>query len=91
VWAVSSTDPPEKLAAYSKALGVTFPLLSDSVQAATKAFGVLDPSHGSVLMAYPLTLVIDRKGVVRYSRVDVDFRYRPPASDLLDLVRSLRK
>ncbi len=88
VWAVSSTDTADRLAAYAKAKGLTFPLLADRDLDLTKRYGVLDPTNA--MMAVPAAIVIDRGGKVRFVRLDVDFRQRPPAQDLLDVVRQLK-
>ncbi len=87
VWAVDSTEPVAKVANYAQLRGITFPMLADEGLAVTKRYGVVNVSHPE--MAYPATFVIDRSGVVRYARVDVDFSKRPPAADLLAAVRAL--
>jgi len=89
VWAISSTDPVAKLTMYAQVRGFSFPLLADSGLAVTKRYGVLNDATRN--MAYPAMLVIDRSGVVRYLRVDVDFTKRPPVSDLLAFVKGLAK
>ncbi|MBZ5587411.1 MAG: peroxiredoxin family protein [Acidobacteriia bacterium] len=89
VWAVSSTDTAEKLAGYTKVKTLTYPVLSDAALTLTKLYGLLNRSNG--MMADPATVVIDRGGTVRFVRVDIDFRQRPSARDILDVVRNLRK
>ncbi len=89
VWAVDSTEPAAKLAMYVQYRGVAFPLLADEGLAVTKRYGVLNTARPE--MAYPATFVIDRNGVVRYARVDVDFTKRPPVADLLAAVKALPK
>ena len=89
MWAISSTDTAERLALYGQSKGITFPLLSDAGLAVTRRYGVLNDTRGN--LAYPTTLVVDKQGIVRYVRVDVDFTKRPPATELLDLVKSLAK
>ncbi len=89
VWAISSTDPVDKLTTYAQVRGIKFPLLADSGLAVTKRYGVLNEARRN--MAYPATLVIDRKGVVRYVRIDVDFTKRPPVTDLLAFLKKLAK
>jgi len=88
VWAISSTDPTDKLAAYAGAKGITFPLLSDADLAVTKRFDVLNYTRSN--MAHPTTLVIERKGTVRFVRIDFDFTKRPPAANLLAFLRNLK-
>jgi len=34
-------------------------------------------------------VIVDAKGVIRFARQDVDFRHRPPASELLDALDRL--
>lgn len=89
VWAISSTDPVDKLTTYAEVRGITFPLLADSGLEVTKRYGVLNDASRN--MAYPATLVIDRKGVVRFVRIDVDFTKRPPVADLLAFLKNLAK
>lgn len=89
VWAVSSTDAADTLAAYARFKGVTFPLLADKALSLTTRYGLLNRSNGT--MADPATIVIDGDGIVRFVRVDVDFRQRPPAQDILNVVRGLKK
>ncbi len=86
VWAVSSTDSVEKIAALARAGGFTFPLLSDRSLEVTKRYGVLNEARPNI--AHPATLIIDRKGTVRYLRVDVDFTERPSTKEL---IRALKK
>jgi peroxiredoxin len=79
VWAVSS-DPPEKLQALASYAHLTFPLLSDTTLAVINAYGVRDERYP---IAHPTALVIDRKGIVRYAREDLDYRVRPAPEELL--------
>ena len=89
VWGVSSTDATDRLASYAKAKALTFPLLSDTALTLTRRYGLINRSNG--MMADPATIVIDRSGTVRFVRVDPDFKYRPPAQDILNVVRDLKK
>jgi peroxiredoxin len=89
VWAIDSTEPVDKVAHYAEVRSIGFPLLVDSGLATTKRYGVLNEKTRN--MAYPTTLVIDRKGVVRYARTDVDFTNRPPVADVLAVVKKLGK
>jgi len=83
-----SNDPPEKLKAYAKVAGITFPLLSDADLSITTAYGILNQRQH---LAHPTSLVIDRGGVVRYVREDIDFRVRPAAEELLGTLRALSR
>lgn len=45
------------------------------------------PSYG--IVPHPTALVIDRDGVIRFKRVDVDYKVRPSAEELLEAVGEL--
>jgi peroxiredoxin len=57
-----SVDDPATVRDFAKALGVSYPLLSDEKREVSKAYGVLDPS-GRV--ARRTTFVVDKEGVIR--------------------------
>lgn len=61
--------------------------LLDPKLEATTAFGIKNEAVGRV--PHPTAIVIDRDGVVRYARTDVNYTKRPPVKDLLDAVREL--
>jgi len=82
-----SNDRPEKLKAFASAFGITFPLLSDVDLSATKAYGIHNERER---LAYPTSLVIDPRGVVRWVREDIDFRVRPATEELLATLRTLQ-
>jgi peroxiredoxin Q/BCP len=86
VWAISS-DKVDKLAAYARDEGITFPLLSDADLEVIKRYGVLNERARTI--AVPTALVLDREGVVRYARTDEDYTRRPPASELLGALAKL--
>jgi peroxiredoxin len=88
VWAIDSTEPADKVAHYAENRSIGFPMLVDQGLATTRAYGVLNEKTRN--MAYPTTLVIDRNGVVRYVRTDVDYTKRPPVSEVLAIVKKLR-
>jgi peroxiredoxin len=85
VWAVSN-DPVDKLKAYAGYAKISFPLLSDATLSVVRAYGIYNERQD---LAHPTTIVIDRTGVVRYVREDVDFRVRPSADEVLAAVRKL--
>ncbi len=58
-----STDPLDVNTKFHKELGLTFPLLSDSENVASKTFGILNEK---AKMAMRATFVIDKKGVITY-------------------------
>ena len=85
MWAISN-DPVDKLKAYAAHAGISFPLLSDTTLSAVRAYGIHNARQD---LAHPTTIVIDRRGVVRYIREDIDFRVRPPVDDVLAAVRAI--
>ena len=58
-----STDPLDVNTKFHKELGLTFPLLSDAENVASKNFGILNEK---AKMAMRATFVIDKKGVITY-------------------------
>ena len=83
IWAVSP-DPPDKLAQYASQKGIEFTLLSDGDQSAIEAWGIVNPKSPKV--PHPTAVVVDRTGVVRYLRQDVDYKVRPSVGELLETV-----
>jgi alkyl hydroperoxide reductase subunit AhpC len=60
-----SADSHFSHAAFAKARGYCFPLLSDVHRAVIRAYGVLDEDRN---VAYRSTFVIDRDGVLRWGQ-----------------------
>jgi alkyl hydroperoxide reductase subunit AhpC len=85
-----SADSPFSHAAFAKARGFTFPLLSDIRRSAISAYGVLDEERN---VAYRSTFVVDRDGVLRWGQAGDRTMVRDGREILrvLDLVESLRK
>lgn len=54
-------------------------------------YGLRNPNHPPSygVVPHPAALVIDREGVIRFKRVDVDYKVRPAASELVGVVRGL--
>lgn len=55
--------------------------------AAIRAYGVLNEKAGNI--PHPTAVVIGKDGVVRYVRVDVDYKVRPAPEELLAALRAL--
>ena len=68
-------------------LSLGFPTLMDPGAETIKEYGILKP--GGDNLPHPTALVIDRKGVVHYKRVDEQYTARPAAGELLDALRKL--
>lgn len=58
-----STDPLDVNTKFHKELGLTFPLLSDTDNAVSKAYGILNEKMKIAMRA---TFVVDKKGVITY-------------------------
>jgi peroxiredoxin (alkyl hydroperoxide reductase subunit C) len=84
-----SADSPFSHAAFTRARGLAFPLLSDVHRAVIGAYGVLDEERN---VAYRSTFVIDRDGVLRWGQAGDRHMIRDGREvvRVLDLVQSLR-
>jgi alkyl hydroperoxide reductase subunit AhpC len=85
-----SADSPFSHAAYAKAQGFTFPLLSDIHRKVLRLYDVLDEDRN---VAWRSTFVIDRDGVLRWGQQGDRTMVRDGREVLrvLDLVASLRQ
>jgi peroxiredoxin len=85
-----SADSPFSHAAFAKARGLTFPLLSDLKRDVIRAYDVLDEERN---VAWRSTFVIDRDGVLRWGQQGDRHMVRDGREVLrvLDLVASLRQ
>lgn len=81
-----SVDPREKSLALLEKIkdqpGIDFPLLSDPDHRVIDRYGLLNEKVQRP-MPHPTTLVIDRKGTVRWRFTEVDYRVRPSNEDVL--------
>ena len=80
-------DDPEKLAALRQDQGLEFPVLVDPGCEVIRAYGVLNEESGKI--PHPTAVVIDKEGVVRFVRVDVDYKVRPAPEELFTALRPL--
>jgi alkyl hydroperoxide reductase subunit AhpC len=85
-----SADSPFSHAAFAKARGFSFPLLSDIHRAVIRDYGVLDEERN---VAYRSTFVVDRDGVLRWGQAGDRTMVRDGREILriLDLVGSQRQ
>lgn len=83
VWAISP-DPVARLADYASKHGIRFALLSDDDLAIIRDWGLVNESHPEV--PHPTAVIVGPDGKVRYLRQDVDYRKRPSARELLDVL-----
>jgi peroxiredoxin len=86
IWAVSP-DSAEDLEKFRVEEDLGFPLLVDPDLETVRAYGLLNQENPTV--PHPTALVLDREGVVRYARVDENYRQRPSPEELLAALRKL--
>ena len=87
-----SVDPHDKALMTREKLkdnpGFNFPLLSDPDHRVIDHYGLLNDKARRPI-PHPTTLVIDRKGVVRWRFTEVDYRVRPSNEDILKQVSKI--
>ena len=62
-------------------------LLSDPGHKVIDRYGLLNPNSGG--LPHPATYIIDKKGIVRWKFVEVDYRIRPDNEQVLKALRSI--
>jgi peroxiredoxin len=67
-----------------------FPLLSDPGHQVIDRYGLFNPAdpRGREI-THPATFVIDKAGVVRWKKVEVDYKVRPTNEDILSALGEL--
>ena len=70
--------------------GFNFPMLSDLDHRVIDRYGLLNDKAQRVI-PHPTTLVLDRKGIIRWRFTEVDFRIRPSNEDILKQVTKVEK
>ena len=88
LWAIANDDA-EKLRAMSAADALSMPFLLDPEATTIKAYGVYNDGSERVI-PHPTALVIDKQGVVRFVRVDEDYKQRPSVDELLGALGEVR-
>lgn len=71
-----------------ESLGLTYVNLMDPGSVTIKRYGVLNQANGEI--PHPTALVVDKRGVVTFVRVDEDYRKRPTNEELLRELRRLQ-
>ncbi len=82
LWAISNDDP-EKLRQLRDEEGLQMPFLLDPDAVIIKDYGIYNEESDRVI-PHPAAVLIDRDGVVRYVRVDENYRERPSVEELLE-------
>lgn len=68
--------------------GFNFPLLSDPDHRVMDRYGLLN-AEAQRPIPHPTTLVLDRKGVIRWRFTEVDYKIRPSNEDILKEISRL--
>ena len=84
--AISTDDLPGAQAMVAKA-GAGFPVLSDGDTGVVAAYGLYNLRGDNV--AAPATFIIDRGGIVRWSRVSANAGDRPTAGEIIEQLERL--
>lgn len=89
--AALSYDSPEALADFAGRRGIAFPLLSDPESRVIRAFGLLNdvdypPGHYAHGVPYPVTFVVDSRGVITSRHTETEYAQRRTAASLLALL-----
>ena len=77
-----SPDDVKKLKKFRQQEELDFPVLVDTDMAVSTSYGLINEANPVV--PHPTTLIIDKQGVIRYLRVDVDYKVRPSVAELLE-------
>jgi peroxiredoxin len=87
LWVVSP-DEAEKLRKFRQEEGLDFPVLLDTDNKVSARYGLINESNPVV--PHPTTVIIDKQGVIRYLRVDTDYKVRPSVDELLKALDQLQ-
>ncbi len=68
--------------------GFNFPLLSDQDHRVIDRYGLLN-DKAQRPMPHPTTLVVDRKGIIRWRFTEVDYRIRPSNEDIVKQIAKI--
>ena len=86
VWALSPDDT-ERVSDFVRDEELTFPVLIDSYDEVMSSYGLVNPAKPEV--PHPTALIIDKAGVIRYMRVDEDYKVRPRPEDLVAVLEEV--
>ena len=86
LWVVSP-DEAEKLRKFQHEEGLDFPVLVDTGNQVSASFGLINEANPVV--PHPTTVIIDKQGVIRYLRVDTDYKVRPSVGEILEALDQL--
>ncbi len=81
-----STDGNDEKKQTLVELGVKFLLVSDLQRKIIRSFGVLHPQEG---ISRPAVFIIDKKGLIRYRKIGIDYTDRPTVKLLIQILALL--
>ena len=87
LWTISNEER-EKLGELRDSEGLQMTFLLDPDATIIKEYGVYNEQSDRVI-PHPTALVIDKQGVVRFVRIDENYRERPSIADLLEALGEL--
>ena len=80
--AISTDGNDEKNRTLSE-LGVQFLIIPDEKRKIIRSFGVLHPEEG---ISRPAVFIIDKKGLVRFRKIGIDYTDRPTVKLLIQIL-----
>ena len=83
--AISTDGNDEKNRTVSE-LGVQFLIIPDEKRKIIRSFGVLHPEEG---ISRPAVFIIDKKGLVRFRKIGIDYTDRPTVKLLIQILALL--
>lgn len=88
LWAISNDDP-DKLRELRASEGLEMPFLLDPDATTIKRYGVFNEESQRAI-PHPTALIIDKDGIVRFVRVDQDYKQRPSVEELIEALLRVR-
>ena len=88
LWTIVNDDP-EALRGLAADAGYEFPLILDPNAMTIKAYGVLNEGSERGI-PHPTAVIVDKQGVVRYVRIDENYRERPSIEELMEALAGLQ-
>ena len=79
-----SSDDAARLRSFRNDESVDFPILIDPDNRVSISYGLLNEDNPKV--PHPTLVVVDIDGIIRYIRVDENYKVRPPVSEVLEAV-----
>ena len=68
-------------------MSLTYLNLMDPGSTTIKRYGILNEAQGEI--PHPTAIVIDKLGMIRFIRVDEDYKKRPTNEELLEAIRRI--